>query len=274
MSFILEAQRKDGTDDPHAAAREALAEHRRSRRLWLGLVVGGVALLGLGAFAYRSFGPSQASAPQAVPGISNPAATRELVVRPRERTGPNQAPAAREPASPSPSRRTGFTPANPTTAVRASEANPAPGAGRVLSPEQAAAMDIAMPESGPAAAAPAAAEQALVPGANEIAVGPGPAAQGSGASAAVSDPAPRAGNAGTVKVAELPPADRDAFPTLEFSTHIFADDPEMRAVVVNSQRLQEGQSIGEMVLRAVTEDGIIVDYRGHRVAVSVVEDWQ
>lgn len=263
MSFILEAQRKDGSDDPHAAAREALAEHRRSRWLWLSLVLGGAALLGIGAFAYRSFGPSQGSAPQAVPGISNPATTRELVVRPRERTGPNRAPAVQEPAQPSRSRPTD-RPA----------ANPAPGAGRVLTPEQAAAMDIAMPENVPLAAAPAAAPEVLVPGANEIAVGPGPASQRSQASTATPEPAPRSGSADAIKVAELPPADRDAFPALEFSTHIFADDPEMRAVVVNSQRLQEGQSIGEMVLRAVTEDGIIVDYRGHRVAVSVVEGWQ
>lgn len=265
MSFILEAQRKDGSSDPHAAAREALAEHRRSRWRWLGLVLGGAALLGLGALAYRNFGPLQASAPTAVPGISNPATTRELVVKPRERTGPNRAPAAPA-ASPT---------GTPQPAARApttqGAANRAPGAGRVLSPEQAAAMDIAMPDSEPAAARPAPADETLVPGANEIAVGPSRAEQSRPDSV---EPAPRSGTADVIKVAQLPAADREAFPKLEFSTHIFADDPEMRAVVVNSQRLQEGQSLGEMVLRAVTEDGIIVDYRGHRVAVSVVEDWQ
>jgi hypothetical protein len=81
----------------------------------------------------------------------------------------------------------------------------------------------------------------------------------------------RAANA--ITIAELPKAARNAFPQLEFSTHIFADDPSMRAVVVNDKRLVEGEQLGELILRAVTEEGVVFGYRNHRVAVSVVELW-
>ena len=98
-----------------------------------------------------------------------------------------------------------------------------------------------------------------------------PAAEPRASSAAPATSTQPSSNA--IRVDQLPPAARDSFPTLEFSTHIFADDPSMRAVVVNDKRLTEGEQLGELVLRAVTEEGVIFGYRSHRVAVSVVELW-
>ena len=47
----------------------------------------------------------------------------------------------------------------------------------------------------------------------------------------------------------------------------------MRAVVVNEQRLTEGETFGELVLRAVTEDGAVFGYRSYLVKVPVVDEW-
>lgn len=260
MSFILEAQRRDNASDPRAAARAAMAEHRRSRIRWLGIAAGAIALIALGAGAYHLLSTESADPPRtAVPGISQPGASRELVVRPRERTGPPQRDS--EPQRPKPRQQA-------TTTSAPAPAAAGGGAGRVLSPEQAAELNIGMPEAADEAT------PSLRPG--EVAIGPdsGPSFQppAPGAAEAAAAAPPVAGKVITRE--ELPEADRAAFPKLEFSTHIFSDDPEMRAVVVNARRLQEGQSLGEMVLKAVTEDGIIVDYRGHQVALSVVDSWE
>lgn len=76
-----------------------------------------------------------------------------------------------------------------------------------------------------------------------------------------------------IAFAELPQADKEGFPELEFSTHIYAEDAELRAVVVNGKRLSEGDSLNELVLQQITEEGVVVKYRNYQVAVSVLEQW-
>ncbi|MFK7912794.1 MAG: general secretion pathway protein GspB [Pseudomonadales bacterium] len=258
MSFILEAQKRDAANfDPDVAAQLALEAHRASRWRWIWLGIGAAVLANVLIIGYF-FNPFAGDSGQRRSNetLSAPDSARELVVRPRERTGPTRpertrAPAAQRPATATPARP------RPQPATATTAPAPAPsGRGRVLSPEQAAELNIGLPDQ-PAAAKVAAPEFETS--------SPAPQPR--------SEPAAASSDAKVLTLADLNAADRAAFPKLEFSTHIFADDPELRAVVVNSKRLAEGESIGEMVLRAVTEDGILVDYRGQRVAVSVVETW-
>jgi hypothetical protein len=61
----------------------------------------------------------------------------------------------------------------------------------------------------------------------------------------------------------------------EFSTHVFADDPQLRAVTLDGRRLTEGQLIGPgMRLLEITESGVVLDYYGERIEFDVLQDWR
>lgn len=71
------------------------------------------------------------------------------------------------------------------------------------------------------------------------------------------------------------PADvRNRLPGLAFSTHVYASDPELRAVVVNGQRLVEGDRLDSLRLQEITETGVILRFENYLVAVPVLEDWE
>lgn len=74
-------------------------------------------------------------------------------------------------------------------------------------------------------------------------------------------------------VSSLPSAQRARFPTLEFSTHVYADDADLRAVVVNGTRLEQGDRLGNMRLEEITEDGAVFRFEGRLVSVSVLDAW-
>ena len=75
-------------------------------------------------------------------------------------------------------------------------------------------------------------------------------------------------------LAALPAAARREFPQLEFSTHVYADDPALRAVVVNGQRLTEGNSLGTLYLNEITENGVVFATGDYLVDIAVLDDWQ
>ncbi len=75
-------------------------------------------------------------------------------------------------------------------------------------------------------------------------------------------------------LAALPAAARREFPQLEFSTHVYADDPALRAVVVNGQRLTEGNSLGALYLNEITENGVVFATGDYLVDIAVLDDWQ
>jgi len=74
-------------------------------------------------------------------------------------------------------------------------------------------------------------------------------------------------------LAALPAAARSRFPELTFSTHIYADDPSLRAVVVNGTRLTEGDSVDGVRVDEITESGAVFAFERYLVSVPVLEDW-
>ena len=76
-----------------------------------------------------------------------------------------------------------------------------------------------------------------------------------------------------VPVSSLPEAQRRRFPNLAFSTHIYADDADLRAIVVNGSRLEEGDRLQNLVLSQITEEGAVFSFEGRLVSVSVLDDW-
>ena len=67
---------------------------------------------------------------------------------------------------------------------------------------------------------------------------------------------------------------RGRFPGLVFSTHVYAQDPDLRAVVANGQRLMEGGRIDGAVVRAITETGAVVEFEGYLVDIPIIAEWQ
>ena len=64
-------------------------------------------------------------------------------------------------------------------------------------------------------------------------------------------------------------------PPLSFSTHVYADDPTMRAVTLNGRRYVEGDTISEgVVLKQITETGVMLDMNGQIIAMDVLQDWR
>jgi general secretion pathway protein B len=74
-------------------------------------------------------------------------------------------------------------------------------------------------------------------------------------------------------MAPAPPTPPARLP--EFSTHVFADDPQLRAVTLDGRRLTEGDLISPgMRLLEITESGVVLDVNGERVVFDVLQDWR
>ena len=74
-------------------------------------------------------------------------------------------------------------------------------------------------------------------------------------------------------LANLPSAARGRFPGLAFSTHIYAEDPTLRALVVNGTRLTQGDRFGTLELVEITEEGAVFGFENYLVDVSVLDTW-
>lgn len=89
---------------------------------------------------------------------------------------------------------------------------------------------------------------------------------------AVTTPQP-APAADPIPFSSLSAAQRQRFPRLEFSTHIYADDSDLRAVVVNGVRLQEGDRLENVRLDEITEEGAVFSFENQLISVSVLDGW-
>lgn len=82
----------------------------------------------------------------------------------------------------------------------------------------------------------------------------------------------------TKQLRQLTPEARARLQNLNFSTHIYGTDADLRAVVVNGIRVVEGQSQGGFLLRNILEDGVVIEFEHagaiERVMIPVLEDWK
>ncbi len=91
-------------------------------------------------------------------------------------------------------------------------------------------------------------------------------------------PAARQRTVQPTALADLPAQEQILYNGFNYSTHIYTDDPELCAVVIDGERLTAGDSFKGLKLIAITETGVIFEEnrRGQRrqVAVSVLEQWE
>ena len=76
-----------------------------------------------------------------------------------------------------------------------------------------------------------------------------------------------------VPLSRLPADVRRRFPDLRFSTHIYADAPDLRAIVVNGVRLEEGDRLENLRLQEITEEGAVFLFEQRSVSISVLDEW-
>lgn len=81
-------------------------------------------------------------------------------------------------------------------------------------------------------------------------------------------PAPR-----RVSLRNLPEDARQRFPGIAFSTHIYAEDSDLRAIVANGQRLQEGQRVRGLEIVEINEGGVVLAFERYLVELPIAMDW-
>lgn len=125
----------------------------------------------------------------------------------------------------------------------------------------------------PAAAPPASATATNTlprPASRSQAVATAPAA----AVPAPARPAPSASPSTTttgalLRLSDLSPEERKSLPPLKLSMHLWNPDPAKRFVIVDGNRVGEGDRVGDAVVAAITSDGVELDWNGRRLQVPI-----
>ena len=244
MSLILEALRKSEAErrrglPPDLRAELPPAPARRGRAGIIGAAAVGAVLVALAAwFGLRepaSPGVVERPDPRTTP--SAPASRQTQSALPaRTPEAPAVGPSVERPASPSPSE----------TAVAEGEPRSAP-AGLPAPPPDTTQVSSA-PAAGNAEPAPP------LPPPSDVATG---------------KPDTAAGEGRILSLAELDPGTRDALPPLKLTMHLWNPEPERRFVILDGQRLGEGDRIGEARIARIERDGVLLEWHGRGIHVPV-----
>lgn len=249
MSLVLEALRKQHADaDPAAAVALNLSAEQRRQRPWM--VLAALALLLNAAVLAWAFRDRLFGSP---PAPDQPVAEATEPAQPQ-----GQPPAAAAPA------------AAPQAAVPPGAQTPGPGQDQTALPGQTAPGYTSQDPGQLAAQAPSPAP-AAVPADAMTAVS-------LQAAAAAGAPPTVPGGAGPrvlerVTLDALPGDARARFPGIVISTHVYAEDPDLRAIVVNGARLQEGSQVAGLTIREIGPDGVAVEFENYVVEVPIFTDW-
>ena len=74
---------------------------------------------------------------------------------------------------------------------------------------------------------------------------------------------------GFLQLSNLSVEERKALPPLKLSMHMWNDDPTQRFVILDGNRLHEGDRIGDAVVTAITADGVVLDWNGRRLKLPI-----
>lgn len=236
MSFILDALRKSEAARRRSEAPDLFAtmpqtaEPEHARRTWPLWAAAGIGVLSLIA-AIWLVAQRPAVPPSTAPGTTRVDAAKAPTLE--APPPPPAAPIAASPAADSPPvvERPG-TQAPPVT-------TPAP-------------VETASVNSPPAASPPIATPRERA--------SPPPAA---------TPPLPPPANDQPIALADLDPATRNQLPPLKLSMHLWNDTPSGRFVILDGQRLKEGDVLGEVVVERITRDGAVLVWRGGRLKIAL-----
>jgi len=78
-----------------------------------------------------------------------------------------------------------------------------------------------------------------------------------------------ADNGRVLLVGELDAETRKALPPLKLSMHLWNEDPAQRFVILDGQRLGEGNRVGEATIARIERDGVLLEWNGRGIRVPV-----
>jgi len=116
------------------------------------------------------------------------------------------------------------------------------------------------------AASAAAFSGAPVDTAASAAASPTAGTAGTGASRPVAAPLPT-GDGRPVALADIAPDLRRQLPPLRMSMHLWNEAPDRRLLVLDGQRLRQGDVLGEVVVERIDRNGAVLAWRGARIAL-------
>lgn len=244
MSLILEALRKSEAErrrglppDLHAELPPAPARRAHVMPVWGWLVAAAaVCALALWLLVRAPPAPQVVAQPQPDPAPAAPVANDAALPA---RTPAPLSPAVPVSAIPGPAP---VTPGTPTVDPRTDAPT-------------AAATQPRVPPARPAATAPEAAARP--------APTPAPVATHVPAAAPPDDPGR------VLALGELDPGTREALPPLKLTMHLWNEDPARRAVVLDGQRLAEGDHIGGASVVRIERDGVLLEWQGRGIRLPV-----
>ena len=70
-------------------------------------------------------------------------------------------------------------------------------------------------------------------------------------------------------LSDLSTTDRQALPPLKLSMHLWNADPARRFVILDGNRVGEGDRVGNAVLRSITRDSVVLDWNGRQIKLPV-----
>jgi general secretion pathway protein B len=82
-------------------------------------------------------------------------------------------------------------------------------------------------------------------------------------------PSAKADDGGILQLSDLSAAERKSLPPLKVSMHMWDGDPARRFVIVDGNRLVEGDRVGDAVVTAITADGVLLDWNGRRLKLPI-----
>lgn len=53
-------------------------------------------------------------------------------------------------------------------------------------------------------------------------------------------------------------------PALVMNVHVYAQSPADRFVLINMQRLEEGEEVDGLITREIRPDGVLMEFQGHQ----------
>lgn len=74
-----------------------------------------------------------------------------------------------------------------------------------------------------------------------------------------------------LQLSDLSATERKSLPPLKLSMHLWNDDPARRFVILDGNRLVEGDrvGVGDAVVAAITADGVLLDWNGRRLKLPI-----
>jgi general secretion pathway protein B len=72
-----------------------------------------------------------------------------------------------------------------------------------------------------------------------------------------------------LQLSDLTAAERKSLPRLKVSMHMWDGDAARRFVIVDGNRLVEGDRIGDVVVTTITTDGVLLDWNGRRLKLPI-----